>query len=164
MVTVGRIDRVHGMEGEVRVLVESDDPQRFIPPARFNTDVAGIPLLILREARSDSRRLIARFAGITTRESASRLVGADLLVPETFRRELPEGEYWPDQLIGLEVRIGSEVVGVVEDLITGPQNRLLVSLTDGASAEVPFVEALVPEINPDEGWLRIDPPTGLLPG
>ncbi len=163
MVTVGRIDRIHGMEGEVRVRIESDDPRRFMPPARFYTNLPGIPLLVLREARPGSRHLLARFAGITSREAALKLVGAELLIPERLRRQLPAGEYWPDQLIGLQVRLGSEVIGVVEDLIRGPQNRLVVSLRDGASAEVPFVQELVPDIRPEAGWIRIDPPAGLLP-
>ena len=29
---------------------------------------------------------------------------------------------------------------------------------------IPFVEQLVPEVNPDEGYVTIDPPGGLLPG
>lgn len=163
MVTVGRIERTHGIRGELKVRIESDNPQRFTPPARFFTDLPDVPLLVLRGARSGAGRVIAEFAGVTSREAAARLVGADLLIPESGRRRLQAGEYWPDQLIGLEVRIGSGVIGTVERLIEGPQNRLAVLLSDGSSAEVPFVEALVPEVRPEEGWLRIDPPDGLLP-
>ena len=33
-----------------------------------------------------------------------------------------------------------------------------------ATGLIPFVEQLVPEVNPDEGYVTIDPPGGLLPG
>ena len=47
-------------------------------------------------------------------------------------------------------------------MILGPQDRLAVSLRSGAAVEVPFVAALVPEVDLAGGWLRIDPPRGLL--
>ena len=161
MVVVGRITASHGVRGEVCVRIESDNPNRFAPSATFRTDREEVPLLVLRGARPGPRGLIAEFAGITSVDAASRLVGANLLIRVEARRQLEPGEFWPDQLIGLEVRVGSEAVGVVEDLISGPQDRLVVSRRDGLTAEVPFVEPLVPEINPGRGWLRIEPPDGL---
>lgn len=161
MAVVGRITRPHGVRGEVRVRIESDNPDRFKSPAMFRTDLPHAPLLVLRGARSGSRDLIAEFAGVTSLEAASRLVGAELLIQETERRSLRSGEFWPDQLIGLEVRIGGAGIGFVSDVILGPQDRLVVVRTDGAIGEVPFVGPLVPEVDPEGGWVRIKPPDGL---
>lgn len=144
------------------VRVESDQPDRFTPPAFFRTGRGADPLLVLTEARPGPKGLIARFAGVTTLEAASELVGADLLIDADERGPLRPDEFWPDQLIGLEVRIGPERAGKVDDVILGPQDRLAVSLRSGAAAEVPFVAALVPEVDLAGGWLRIDPPDGLL--
>ena len=162
MVAVGRITRLHGVHGEVCVRIESDNPDRFAPRSTFHTDLDHAPLLVLRGARYGPGGLIAEFAGFTSAEAAAPLVGADLMIREEDRRELAPGEFWPDQLISLEVCIGSDVIGVVEDVIQGPQDRLVVSCLAGDTAEIPFVEPLVPEINLEEGWLRIDPPDGLL--
>lgn len=161
MTAVGRIVRCRGVEGEVLVRVESDQPDRFTPPAVFRAGGAD-SLLVLTEARPGPKGLIARFAGVTTLEAASELVGADLLIEADERGPLQPDEFWPDQLIGLEVRIGQERAGMVEDVILGPQDRLAVSLRNGGAAEVPFVAALVPEVDLAGGWLRIDPPAGLL--
>lgn len=161
MALVGRVTRTHGVHGEVAVRVESDNPERFVPGAAFGTDRARTPLLVLRRERPGPSGLIVRFAGVTSLEAASSLVGARLLVPADRRRPLEPGEFWPDQLIGLAVRVGSEVIGVVEDVIPGPQDRLSVVCHDGASGEVPFVAPLVPEIDLEAGWVRIDPPEGL---
>ena len=57
------------------VRVESDDPDRFTPSAAFRTDRGAFPFLVLAEARPGPKGLIARFAGITTIEAASELVG-----------------------------------------------------------------------------------------
>ena len=161
MVLVGLITRTHGVRGEVRVRVESDYPERFTPPARFHTNLPDLPLLILRGARWVADGVVAQFAGVTSLESASRLVGVDLLIFEAHRRQLETGEYWPDQLIGLEVRIGEADMGVVTGMILGPQDRMVVALRDGTVGEVPFVAPLVPEVDPEGGWVRIEPPDGL---
>ena len=162
MVIVGRITRPHGVRGEVCVRVDSDHPERFAPRSVFHTDLEGARLLILRKARRGPGGLIAEFAGFASAEAAAGLVGAHLLIRRQDRRDLEPGEFWPDQLVGLEVRLGSAAIGMVEDVIQGPQDRLVVSHGRGAGVEVPFVEALVPEVNQAEGWLRIDPPPGLL--
>ena len=162
MVTVGRITRLHGVRGEVCVQVESDDPGRFAPRSLFRTDLEGARLLVLQSARPGPNGLIVGFAGFASAEAAATLVGARLLIREQDRRDLGPGEFWPDQLVGLEVRLGPEPIGMVEDVIQGAQDRLLVSLREASRVEIPFVEALVPEVNQAEGWLRIDPPAGLL--
>ena len=160
-IAVGRITKTHGVNGEVTIAVDSDDPERFRPPARFHTDDARYPLLVLREARPGPRGLIASFAGVTSMERAQQLTGIDLLIDADDRRALTDDEYWPDELVGLEVRIGSEVIGRVSEVVLGPQDRLVVETDDGEHTEGPFVSELVPEVDPAAGWLRIDPPEGL---
>ncbi|MDE0644429.1 MAG: ribosome maturation factor RimM [bacterium] len=161
-VVVGRIIRPHGPNGLVRVGIESDNPHRFVPSARFRTDHPDAPLLILKSVRPAQDDLIAEFAGITSKEQSAALVGHDLMISPDERRALRPDEFWPDQLVGLEVRVTSAVVGRVVELVEGPQDRLRIVKTDLTFAEVPFVKNLVPEVNLEEGWLRIDPPEGLL--
>ena len=42
------------------------------------------------------------------------------------------------------------------------QDRLRLRRPDGSEALVPFVEALVPEVDPEAGRLVVDAPPGLL--
>ena len=56
-------------------------------------------------------------------------------------------------------------LGEVVDLEPGvAQDRLVVRTPDGERIAVPFVEALVPEIDPDAGTITLAPPGGLFPG
>ena len=55
------------------------------------------------------------------------------------------------------------VIGEVVGLDLGAaQDRLLVRLSDGTRAEIPFVEAIVPTVDQDAGRVVIDAPPGLL--
>ena len=64
----------------------------------------------------------------------------------------------------LEVRVDGERVGVVTALTTGAVQDLLHVALDGVEEEalVPFVEEIVPEIDPEAGVLVLTPPPGLL--
>lgn len=75
-----------------------------------------------------------------------------------------EDGWYEDELLGLEVVTTSgEKVGEVAGLMNRPvQDLLVVRLTSGEEALVPFVEAIVPEVDPEQGRVVIDPPPGLL--
>ena len=58
-----------------------------------------------------------------------------------------------------------EELGEVTDVEPGvAQDRLVVTTPDGDDVAVPFVEALVPAIDPEAGTVTLAPPGGLFPG
>lgn len=155
LVLVGRIAAVHGLDGAVVVVSETDNPDRFAPKARLRTDRDGYPLLVVTGVATSSQgALLLRFAGVTDRSRAESLIGASLLVPAGERRTLADGEFWPDQLVGLEVRAAGEPVGKVIDVILEPQTRLAVEGPHG-EFQIPFVEALVPTVDLAGGYVEI---------
>ena len=160
---VGRIGRPHGTAGEVLLRPDSDFPQRFTPSALFNTDHPDFPTLVLRAVRPGSKGLIVAFAGVVTRQAAARLTGCELWISPRRRRPLAPGEFWPDSLEGLAVRVGAEEIGRVTGVEEGRQHRLVVTRQDGAVGEVPFVEELIPEVDLEGGWLRMTEFPGLFP-
>jgi 16S rRNA processing protein RimM len=109
--------------------------------------------------------LLVSFDGITDRTAAAELGGRWLSVDSS---ELPPtgdpDEFRDYELIGLSVRtVGGDLVGVVSDVLHHGQD-LLVVRTEGAADErlVPFVAALVPEVDVAAGVVVIDPPPGLI--
>lgn len=62
------------------------------------------------------------------------------------------------------MRVDGRRVGVVTALTTGAVQDLLHVALDGVDEEalVPFVEEIVPEIDPEAGVLVLTPPPGLL--
>ncbi|MBX5447441.1 MAG: ribosome maturation factor RimM [Acidothermus cellulolyticus] len=163
-VAVGRITRAHGVHGEVGVQVRTDDPdRRFAAGAVLTTDT-GVTLTVQR-TRWHSGRLLVRFAGIDDRTAAEDLRGRVLFaeVDERVRPEDPE-EYYDYQLIGMRVEtVTGQEIGVVREVLHLPgQDVLAIERSADGEAFVPFVAALVPEVDVDQRRLRIDPPPGLL--
>ena len=83
----------------------------------------------------------------------------------------PRAALWPGRpgsspadLVGLEARLKADgpAIGTVSDLISGGNDLLEVTATDGRKLLIPFVESIVPEVQLEDGWLLLRPPPGLL--
>jgi 16S rRNA processing protein RimM len=164
-VTVGRIGRPHGIRGDVVVGVRTDEPElRFAPGSRLDTDPVGIGPLTVAVSRWHSGELLVRFEGVGDREAAAELRGAWLVMDSaTLAVSDDPDEFHDTELVGLSVRtIGGAEVGTVDDVLHAGQDVLVVKAGDGREIMVPFVKALVPEVDLAAGLLVIDPPEGLL--
>ena len=171
-VIVGRVGRPHGIRGEVVIGVRTDEPDlRFAVGAVLDAgeDVegpAGGGRLTVASVRWHSGQLLVAFAGIADRTAAGELTGSWLSVDSSQLPDLADpDEYRDHELIGLAVRtVAGAPVGVVADVLHHGQDLLVVQRADGKDGEclVPFVKAIVPEVDVRAGFLVIDPPPGLL--
>ncbi len=171
-VIVGRIGRPHGIRGEVVIGVRTDEPDlRFAVGATLDAteradEPAGGAQLTVVAARWHSGQLLVAFAGVTDRTAAAELTGRWLTVDASQLPEIGDPDEFRDhELIGLSVRTcAGDPVGVVADVLHYGQDLLVVRRTDGQEGEslVPFVKAIVPEVDVQGGVVVIDPPPGLL--
>jgi len=124
----------------------------------------GATQLTVASARWHSGQLLVAFAGITDRTAAGELTGSWLSVDSGQLPETPGPDEFRDhELIGLSVRTtGGLQVGVVDDILHYGQDLLVVRRPQDEECLVPFVKAIVPEVDVVGGILLIDPPLGLL--
>mgnify|MGYP002780552272 CR=1 FL=1 len=107
-VTLAAIIGAHGLRGEVRLKLFTDD----LSPYR-SLDANG-RTLTLQSLKPAGAGAIARFAGIADRTAAEALRGVALTVPRAALPPLGEGEYYYSDLIGLPVlTAGGKAVGTV---------------------------------------------------
>lgn len=144
---IGRLGKPHGLDGHLGLYAEPEDVLQL--EAGFAVYV-GSQELIVREVRQGKKGPQVAFEGVEDREAAEVLRGCDISVRE--RRELSEGEYWPEHLVGLEVRPGGgQVVAISHG---AAQDRLVVE-RDGSRFEVPFVAQLVPTVDLQAGFVEV---------
>src|SRR5919107_542513 len=170
-VLVGRIGKPHGIRGEVTVDVRTDEPERrFTTGAtlRFQAPRGSASTLIaltVARARWHQSTLLVAFEELADRNSAEAARGIVLhaSVPAGEDPEDPD-EFYDHQLIGLAAydvdgtRLG-EVTGLVHG---GAQDLLAVKALDGRDTLVPFVKALVPEVDVDGGRVVVADRPGLV--
>jgi 16S rRNA processing protein RimM len=166
LVVVGRIGRPQGVRGEVTVEVRTDDPEeRFADGAVLLTDPPDRGPLTVEHARDHSGRLVVLFTGVPDRSAAERLRDTLLLVDVRTLAPLDDPDEFHDwQLVGLAAVLSDGTpVGVVADVLHLPHGDVLALRRDeGEEALVPFVRAIVPEVDVAGGRVVLDPPPGLL--
>ncbi|MDM7989591.1 ribosome maturation factor RimM [Arthrobacter sp. zg-Y877] len=161
---VARIGKPHGIRGEVTVQVLTDAPEdRFVPGTELTVEPAAKGPLTVISARWNKDILLLGFDEITDRNGAEELRGVKLFIDTEAVEEDDDDEGWYEhELVGLKARVGNDVVGTVSGLRTlTVQDLLVVEDVRGEEILVPFVEAIVPEVNVEDGYVLLTPPEGL---
>jgi len=163
-IPVGYVRKAHGIRGDVvvRGLLE-DAHDRLVVAASFETNESPHRVLTVESVAQSGTDLRIHFMGIDDRNEAEELKGVQLVIDAADRRVLDAGEWWPEDLVGCSaVDISGAPVGeVVEVILGGTQDRLVIVRPDGERAEVPFVHALVPQVDAEAQIVTLDLPDGL---
>ena len=173
LVQVARIGKPHGIRGEVTVQLFTDAPEeRFAPGARLLLEPASAlapdGVVTVRGARWNKSVLVVALEEVPDRNGAETLRGGRLLA-DSEDEDAGGDEWYEHELVGLEVRTGPEDgtgprIAVVTGLRTLPlQDLLEIELDEGGrEAALPFVEEIVPVVDPEGGFVVVTPPPGLL--
>ena len=166
---VGRLVKAHGLKGALKLELYTDDPEgRFTPGASFTLQVPESSpwhgkSLTVREFRWMNSHPVAFFEGVEDRSGAEELVRAILWIDQDDEDIVVEDDAWYDhQLVGLDVVRDDQVVGRVIRVEHFPaQDLLIVRLPGDREVLVPFVKAIVPEVDIASGRILVTPPPGL---
>ncbi len=133
---VGKILKSHGVRGEVVVLVLSEVRERFDPGSVLHLE-EGTGLAV-EGSKSHNGRLIVKFEGVADREGAEALRGRLLVVPESELPRLPDGSYWPHELLGCEVTTESgQRLGHLAEVLRTPGDDLWAAREGGRETLIP---------------------------
>lgn len=160
---VGSLRRSHGVRGDLLLDVLTDFPERLKPGTIIYLGDQKKPFKITRR-RPHNEGLILGLAGITSAEQAANYRTQLVYVPASDRPQLPEGEYYHHQILGLSVldERGRNLGKVTEIITTGANDVYVVTSGDSPAREVliPALKQVLEEINLESGILRVR----LLPG
>jgi 16S rRNA processing protein RimM len=146
---VGRIDRAHGLRGEVVVTLTTNRLERLDPGARL---YAGDAMLTVEWAQPHQGRFIVRFVEVEDRAAADRFHGVELHADSID----DPSEWWVHDLIGAVVVDQDDVArGRVVEVQANPASDLLL-LDSGALVPLRFATNLTPRERID-----VDVPEGL---
>ncbi|MBM3566066.1 MAG: 16S rRNA processing protein RimM [Alphaproteobacteria bacterium] len=102
-VCLGHVSGAKGLKGEVRVRTYTERPGDIAAygPVSDETGQRTFTVTVVQET---GEGVIARFSGVGDRTQAEKLRGLRLFVPRRALPDLPQGEYYQGDLIGLAAR------------------------------------------------------------
>lgn len=165
LVTIAKIVRTRGLRGEVVADLLTDFPERFegLENVTAVFENGERRELIIENFWFQKERVVLKFGGYDTIETAEALRNAEVCVDESEAVELEDDEFFDWELEGCEVEtVEGETLGTVREIMrTGGTEVLLI---DGPEKElmVPFAESICVEVDVEKKLIKVDVPEGLL--
>ena len=143
---IGRVTAPFGTKGAVRVIPETDFPQRFRDLNEVSLELPNgqEKRFHITQARLTPKGVLLTFQECRDREEAAALRGAWVKVKPGMAVPLPEGSYWVHHIVGLRAFTEEgEDLGEVTEVIRSPANDVYVT----AKAMIPALRQVVREID-----------------
>lgn len=161
---LGQIVNVKGLKGEVKVNSFTDDNTKFERiPKVFIKQKNNLTELEIEKVGYSKNQVIIKFKNINTIEEAEKLRNSYIVVNREIFGELPEGVYYIDDLIGLDVYTESdEYLGKVDDIFsTGSNDVYVVKDELGKQKLLPGIDEVIRKIDLESGKIIVNLIKGL---
>jgi 16S rRNA processing protein RimM len=157
-ILVGRIAGIYGVKGWLKIVSYTRPPENIFiySPWLIKQDDTWQETGLL-EGKVHGKGLIAALEGITERDAARRLIGADIGIYRTLLPELPPGEYYWDDLLDMQVnnRQG-KVLGRLKEIMQTGANDVLVIEGEGRHL-IPLIwDMYVMGVDQTKGIIEVD--------
>jgi len=158
-ITVGEVLGAWGLKGAFRVRPLTDFPERFEPGEKVF--IEGNPYAI-ESSTWQKDGVIITLTGINTPEAAAKLRRKTLDIPARALHQLPEGQYYQFDIIGMEVQTADgAALGKVTDILNCG-NDVYVVKGEGKEILIPATRDVVKSIDLKSKKMVIEPIEGLL--
>ncbi|MBP5312463.1 MAG: 16S rRNA processing protein RimM [Clostridia bacterium] len=163
-ITIGKIVNVHGVHGEVKVLPDTDDVNRFrklksvlllAGDVRRRVEVKGV--------KFTNKFVVLKLEGVDDRDQADRMRGIELQVERKDAIKLPEGRYFIGDLIGcLVLEDDGNELGRITDVFLGVGNDIYnVETPEGKTILIPVLPDVVLDVDVEAAVVKVKLPPGL---
>jgi 16S rRNA processing protein RimM len=161
LILMGVFGAPQGVRGEVRVKSLTGNPSAIgaYGPLTDKDRARAFVFESLRPLKDDM--LVARLAGVSTREAAEALKGVEIFARRDQLPSPSENEFYFDDLVGLEAvdTDGARLGRVVAVMNYGAGDMLEIAHAEGGETLLlPFTRRVAPAIDFDAGRIVIAPP------
>jgi len=147
-ICVGHVTGVQGLKGWVKVFSITDPRENIVKYSPWMLKATDATQTFEVEGRLQGRLVLAKLAGIESREAAAELVGKKIYIWPEQLPALDQDEYYWSDLIGMKVEsLTAEVFGQVDDMMETGANDVMVIKGDKERL-IPFVlDDIVKEVD-----------------
>jgi 16S rRNA processing protein RimM len=127
-IVLGKVGAVYGIKGWLKIHSFTDEQEAILDYFPWSLKLGNNRQSVeIVDWRKHNNGLVVHVAGIDDRDIAQKLVGSEILVNESALSDLPEGEFYWRDLIGMSVVTDKGYdLGQVSDLMETGANDVLV--------------------------------------
>jgi 16S rRNA processing protein RimM len=166
LVVIGEVVRPHGVRGAVKVMPQTDHPERFDTLRECVLWDQGSDARMVTRIRSVRRQadaVLLSLAGYDSPEAARTLVGRLVALPREQALPVPPGHAYPWQLVGCRVETeDGRMIGELTAVEPSPAHDLWVVRGSEREHLIPAVPEIIWEVDLQARRIVIRPPEGLL--
>ena len=160
IVVLGRLADPYGIRGWLKLHAFGDDPLDWaeMPVWWISRDGESWRECGLKSLKVHNNGLVVLLDGVDDRSAAEAAKGLLVGAPRSALPIPEEGEFYWSELIGLDViNTADEKLGKVASLIESAANSVLcVVADDGTERLLPFVAAVVLDVDKEVGQIRVE--------
>ena len=149
-VIVGKIVRSHGLSGDLKVQPLTDNPDRFGPGKKVLVQFRDQEFeVVVDRVRPLRDHLLIAFTEYGSRSQVEPWVGGWILVPEDELPDLPDGQYYHFQIVGMQVfdQESGEPLGEIAEILSTGSNDVYVVRSGDKERLIPATQEIIQEID-----------------
>lgn len=160
---VGKIVAAFGTKGELRVMSQTDFPERFSAGSKLFVEREELAFTI-ESCRWQKGQAVVKLIGVNDRDRAENFHGRYVRVPGDQLAELEEDQYYLFQIIGLQaVTEDGHELGAVTDVLQTGANDVYVVPTANGELLLPAIGEVIKQVELAAGKLVVHLLPGLMP-
>ncbi|OOG73346.1 ribosome maturation factor RimM [Algoriphagus sp. A40] len=162
---IGRIAKVHGLRGEVNVVLDVDYPEDYEGLEHLFIEQKGrlVPFFLEHFVIQPGNRALAKFEELDTIELVESLVGAEAYLPLTELPKLEDDQYYFHELIGFEVEDETlGLIGPIQIIYDLETQDLLGVIHQGKEVLIPIQDGIITKVDKAAKKVFCQLPEGLL--
>jgi 16S rRNA processing protein RimM len=154
---IGQINGLFGVQGWVKLFSYAHPRKNILSYQPWHIKVDGVwTTLDIVKGREQGKTIVAQLKDVVDREDSRRYIGVELYIEKSQLPQLAQGEYYWDELTGLEVINNQGIIlGTISYLVdTGANNVMVVN---GKKEHwVPYIEPFLISIDMDKRQILVD--------
>jgi 16S rRNA processing protein RimM len=154
---IGQINGLFGVQGWVKLFSYSNPRKNILSYQPWHIQIDGEwHTLEIVKGRVQGKTIVAQLKGVNDREVARGYIGTEIYIEKSQLPKLSKGEYYWDELAGLEVRNKEGVIlGKISYMVDTGSNNVMV-INGDKEHWVPYIEPFLISIDMDSRQVLVD--------
>lgn len=161
---LGKITRKHGLQGNVFLKLDTDQPEMYNKLDTIFLDVNGllVPFFVAKQQWNKSDTLLISFKN-STEALVEQSIGKDVYLPLSTLPVLTGNKFYYHEVVGFQILDEEgKNCGIIESVNDQTAQHYFILTLDGKEVIIPIIRDWILEVNRDEKFLKMNLPDGLM--